>query len=152
MQKFLIGGKRVHSLNPRGLPLPSPRAKCWYSRQTIHRDTKYVSRQQSSGKDKLDTSFKVARWGAVEGHHFKPWYIEVRYYERFPTTSPSIFKLGSQVQKENAEGVIARNVPVEVQTFRRSARAAPASVPNQPAPVISLAAEQAAKLDDLPSL
>ena len=80
------------------------------------------------------------------------WYIEVRYYERFPTTSPSIFKLGSQVQKENAEGVIARNVPVEVQTFRRSARAAPASVPNQPAPVISLAAEQAAKLDDLPSL
>jgi hypothetical protein len=81
------------------------------------------------------------------------WYIEVCYYERFPTTSPSIFKLGSQVLKENAEeGVIARNVPVEVQTFRRSARAAPASVPNQPAPVISLAAEQAAKLDDLPSL
>ena len=74
-------------------------------------------------------------------------------YECFPTTSPSIFKLGSQVLKENAEeGVIARNVPVEVQTFRRSARAAPASVPNQPAPVISLAAEQAAKLDDLPSL
>jgi hypothetical protein len=55
------------------------------------------------------------------------WYIEVRYYERFPTTSPSIFKLGSKVQKENAEGVIARNVPVEVQTFRCSARAAPAS-------------------------
>jgi hypothetical protein len=71
--------------------------------------------------------------------------FEVRYYERFFTTSPSIFKLGSQVQKENAEGVIARNVPVEVQTFRGSARAAPASIPNQPAPEISLAAEQAAR-------
>ena len=46
------------------------------------------------------------------------WYIGVRYYERFPTTSPSIFKLGSQVLKENAEeGVIARNVPWKSRPF-----------------------------------
>jgi len=143
-------------LNPRGLPLPSPRAKCWYSRQTIHRIQSMCLVSSPAGKtswthpSKGLQSCPLGRCG--EGHHFKRWYIEVRYSERFPTTSPSIFKLGSQVQKENAEGVLARNVPVEVQTFRRSARAAPASVPNQPAPVISLAAEQAAKLDDLPSL
>ena len=53
------------------------------------------------------------------------WYISVRYYERFPATSPTTFKLSNEVYMENAEGVTARKVKVVVpQPVRRSARGA----------------------------
>ena len=63
MQKFLIGGKRV--LESSG-PSPAEPPRKVLVQQANHppEDTKYVCRQQSSGKDKLDTPFKVARWGA----------------------------------------------------------------------------------------
>ena len=64
MQKFLVGGKRV--LESSG-PSPAEPPRKVLVQQANHppEDTKYVCRQQSSGKDKLDTPFKVARWGAV---------------------------------------------------------------------------------------
>ena len=46
------------------------------------------------------------------------WYIGLRYYDRFPTTSSSTFKLGQETHDENAEGVIARTFP-----FQASGRA-----------------------------
>jgi len=62
--RVLIGGKRV--LESSG-PSPAEPPRKVLVQQANHppEDTKYVCRQQSSGKDKLDTPFKVARWGAV---------------------------------------------------------------------------------------
>ena len=51
------------------------------------------------------------------------YYITVRYYERFPPSSPSAFKLTDTKWTENAEGVIARRVIFSRPQVRRSARA-----------------------------
>ena len=73
------------------------------------------------------------------------YYIKVRYYERFPPSSPSTFKLSASVITENAEGVIARQVP-SIRAVRRSRR----HVPNTD--IITLSKDTIAYLSDLPSL
>ena len=77
------------------------------------------------------------------------WYITVRYYDRFPTNSASSFKLTDQVLTENAEGVLARDFPLEARLVRRSARGHSADAP---VPYISLGASEIRMLDDQPSL
>ena len=47
----------------------------------------------------------VAGWTLIPGG----WYINVCYFDRFPLTSHSTFKLNTESYTENAEGVIARN-------------------------------------------
>ena len=49
----------------------------------------------------------------------------MRYYTRSPPDSDKIFKLSSQGENENVEGLLARNVPVMAPTVRRSARLRP---------------------------
>ena len=51
-------------------------------------------------------------------------YISLRYYERFPPSSPDSFKLSAKVWTENsnAEGLISRQVAVSDASVRRSAR------------------------------
>ena len=48
-------------------------------------------------------------------------YIPVRYYSRSPPDSDTTFN-SSQVENENVEGLLARNVSVTAPTVRRSAR------------------------------
>ena len=82
-----------------------------------------------------------------DGRKFVPntWYIEVRYFDRFPVDSASTFKLGDQVQIEHAEGVIARQIPTVTPPLLRSARSSAHS-----STIID--AEQIQKLNDVPSL
>ena len=82
-----------------------------------------------------------------DGRKFVPntWYIEVSYFDRFPVDSASTFKLGDQVQIENAEGVIARQIPTVTPPLRRCARSSAHS-----STIIN--AEQIQKLNDVPSL
>jgi hypothetical protein len=100
----------------------------------------------------LGPAFKYTGPAKTEdGRKFVPgtWYIKVRYYDRFPVDSASTFKLGDQVQTENAEGVIARQIRTMGHFVRRSARV----VHNrQPSGIISLDADQIHLLNDLPSL
>lgn len=60
----------------------------------------------------------------VDGRELIPgtWYIKVRYYDRFPRTSASTFKLSNDTYTENAEGLISRRVAAEVRQVRRSGR------------------------------
>ena len=94
----------------------------------------------------------------MDGVKFLPGghYIKVRYYERYPPTSPSNFKLTSRVWTawtENAEGVIFVNVPIVQKPVRRSGRghASSASLVAETSSVM-LAHEVIKKLDDLPRL
>ena len=86
------------------------------------------------------------------GRTFVPntWYIKVRYFDRYPRTSSSTFKLGTQTHAENVEGVISRSVQHAdaAQGVRRSARRSSSSAP----PVISLTAQTIEGLNDAPSL
>jgi len=50
------------------------------------------------------------------------YYISLRYYERFPPSSPDTFKLSAKVWTENAEGLISRQVAVSDASVRRFAR------------------------------
>ena len=74
------------------------------------------------------------------------WYINVCYFDRFPPTSPSTFKLNTESYTENTEGVIARNVAVVESSRRRSRRL------NARATLISLSREEIQRLEDMPSL
>jgi len=79
------------------------------------------------------------------------WYIRVRYYNRFPVTSHTTFKLSSEELLENAEGVTARKVKCTVpQPARRSARGS--GRPNAPPSLISLAEDEVRRLEDIPAL
>ena len=77
----------------------------------------------------------------VDGRKMVPggWYIKIQYYDRYPATSESTFKLGSQISVENAEGVISRNVQKNALRATRRSQAT----------VISLAAEEIQRLNDL---
>ena len=88
----------------------------------------------------------------VDGRELIPgtWYIKVRYYDRFPRTSASTFKLSNDTYTENAEGLISRRVAAEVRQVRRSGRRSNQQ-PEQHR-ILSLSAQEIERLDDLPSL
>jgi len=77
-------------------------------------------------------------------------YVPVRYYSRFPSTSSTTFKLTSEIQHENAEGLLARNVPVSSPSVRRSSRAQGSG--NVAAAIVSISEEEELKLSDCISL
>ena len=74
------------------------------------------------------------------------WYIKVCYFDRFPPTSVSTFKLNPETYIENAEGVISRNVAV-VDPRRRSTRRAVSA--QHRATLISLTPNEIQRLDDM---
>jgi hypothetical protein len=77
------------------------------------------------------------------------WYIKVCYYDRFPPTSVSTFKLNPETYIENVEGVISRNVAVVDPRWRSTRRAVSAQ---HRATLISLTPNEIQRLDDMPSL
>ena len=95
----------------------------------------------------LRSSTLIPRRLRTAGSLSYTWYIEVRYFDRFPVDSASTFKLGDQVQIENAEGVIARQIPTVTPPFRRSARRSASS-----STIIAIDDEQIQKLNDVPLL
>ena len=78
------------------------------------------------------------------------YYITVCYYERFPPSSPSTFKLSDTKWTENAEGVISRQVSFSRSQVRRSARAGPSD--RNPPKVIILSKDEQTRLHEKPSL
>jgi hypothetical protein len=57
-------------------------------------------------------------------------YINLRYYERFPPSSPTVFKLSPELRTVDAEGVIATQVRFsDCQIRRSSRRQAPTTCP-----------------------
>ena len=72
-------------------------------------------------------------------------YITVQYYERFPPSSLTTFKLSPQVWVENAEGVISRQVPVTHITGRHTRQ-------SHSAQLLTLSADACNALNDMPSL
>jgi len=77
------------------------------------------------------------------------YYITVRYYERFPPSSSSAFKLSDTKWTENAEGV-TRRVMFSVPQVRRSARAGPSD--RNPPIFIMLSKEEQTRLHEKPRL
>ena len=76
-------------------------------------------------------------------------YINLRYYNRFPPTSSSVFKLSLEVHCIDAEGIISRKVQFSDSQIRRSGR----KQSSNPCPaVITLSEEQIRIRDDLPRL
>ncbi len=72
---------------------------------------------------------------------------------RSPPDSDTIFKLSSQVENEDAEGLLARNVPVTAPTVRRSVRmCAPVHVGRPVLETVLLSDIEERRLSDLPSL
>ena len=80
------------------------------------------------------------------------YYISLRYYERFPPSSPDTFKLSAKVWTENAEGLISRQVAVSDASFRRSARGNASSLPSPLPLIVTMDDAERTRLDDLPTL
>ena len=78
------------------------------------------------------------------------FYLTLRYYERFPPSSPSNFKLSAQSWTVDATGVMARSIVVSPMQQRRSARGR--GMLAGPASLVTLESDQRQKLNDLPSL
>ena len=88
------------------------------------------------------------------GRSFVPggYYITVRYYERFPPSSPSSFQLNDTKWTENAEGIISRNVSFSAAEVRRGARRAAQPSERNPAKIILLSKEEQTRLHEKPRL
>jgi len=74
------------------------------------------------------------------------WYIKLQYYERFPPSSTDTFRLSPKVWTENAEGVIHRQVPVNVVPGRVTRSSTGIGH------IVSLTEDTLATLGDCPSL
>ena len=81
------------------------------------------------------------------------YYIKVRHYDRFPSTSSNTFKLSNQIVTIDAEGVICKDVNVGNVHVRRSNRShASSRSAGSVAPIITIASDDIARLNDIPRL
>ena len=80
------------------------------------------------------------------------YYISLRYYERFPPSSPDTFKLSAKVWTENAEGLISRQVAVSDASVRRSVRGNASSLATPLPLIVTMDDAERTRLDDLPTL
>ena len=86
----------------------------------------------------------------VDGGYYS--YISLRYYERFPPSSPDTFKLSAKVWTENAEGLISRQVAVSDASVRRSVRGNASSLATPLPLIVTMDDAERTRLDDLPTL
>ena len=76
----------------------------------------------------------------------------LQYYDRFPPSSESTFKLNKKVHHENPEGVMKVKLHVKAQHARRSAGSGRSSSVTSPPIIISLDKELCQQLNDIPLL